>query len=414
MNDDAEDNPRHGSAESDPRGGLNQASMRPAGEAAPVTAPQRGGKPAPLSGTGMARYRRSQAGGLFRSSSPRLAVRGGQRLRRRRRVARSGLAVGVMLAISAGTGIAVSRAALGKTTPASRSMTITPRAEQAIEVAAVHQGSLSVVDEATGRSVVVALGPYYGKRGSAIGDPGFSHDGRFVAYIETIGNASSLHVTPSRGGRATTVNRAVSYAWSPVDDDLAVSLRNQVDLISRAGRVLRQWYMTDPGPERFSRSGKDIEVSSRALPAANGYLRVLPVRVAPQRPILYQPGFCEIPAAWTAGGSRLLFWRDPGCSASLAADGLPLYSIAAGGGPVVRLGTTLPYPGRVLPVSGVTVLVNAGADRVAADHKVCAPAMPRPARADRSRCRLGRAASIRLLPRAQACSSRCVCGNRVP
>jgi hypothetical protein len=237
------------------------------------------------------------------------------------------------------------------------------------EVAVVRAGVLSVVDEATGSVVVLARGPYYGELGSAIGTPGFSHDGAWVAYLETIGGSSSLHVVSRSGGTAITVPGAQGYAWSPVRDELAVSLPGSVELLSPAGTVLESWAVPDAGPEFFSPSGGQIEVSSRPS-LLTGCLLVLPASGGTPRTVLSRTGYCQYPAGWTADGSRVLSWQDPDCSASIAADGLTLFAIAAVAGRPVSLGTTLAYPWWVLPVSGVRVLVNRGDDRVAADHKV--------------------------------------------
>jgi hypothetical protein len=252
---------------------------------------------------------------------------------------------------------------------ASGPATSAPRAAAA-EVAVVHAGVLSVVDEATGRAVVLARGPYYGELGSAISTPGFSHDGAWVAYLETIGGNSSLHVVGRSGGPVITVPGGQGYAWSPARDELAVSLPRGVELLSPAGTVLASWALPDAGPEFFfSPSGGQIEVSSRPS-LQTGSLLVLPAAGGTPRTVLSGAGYCQDLAGWTADGSRVLSWQDQDCSASLAADGLTLFAIPAGAGRPVPLGTTLAYPWWVLPVSGVRVLVNIGGDRVAADHKV--------------------------------------------
>ena len=196
------------------------------------------------------------------------------------------------------------------------------------EVGVVHGGTLDVVDEVSGRAVVVARGPYYGVLGSAIGTPGFAADGAWVAYLETTSNGStSVHVVSSSGAHAITVAGGQGYAWSPVREELAVSL---------------------PG-------------SSLAVLTAGG---------GSARTILSRAGYCQQPAGWTADGSRVLTWQDADCSASIAADGLTLDAVPVAGGRAVSLGTTLADPSWVLPVSGTRVLVNSGGDRIVADHKV--------------------------------------------
>lgn len=245
-----------------------------------------------------------------------------------------------------------------------------------LELAWVHRGALSVADGLGARPIVVARGPYRRDVGSAIQDPGFSHDGRLLAYVEVGGSSSALEIVPIHGGRAITIRGARSYAWSPVADELAVSLPDAVELVGAGGTRLRRWKMTDPGTELFSPSGGSIAVGSSPARSPRGYLHLLPVGAAAPHAIR-QPG-CDLPAGWTADGSHLLFWRDGYCSASIAADGLPLDSVAvralAGAvdgrvSGIVHLGMTLPYPSWIVPVAGRTVLVNSGGDRVAADHK---------------------------------------------
>jgi len=239
------------------------------------------------------------------------------------------------------------------------------------EVAVVHDGTLSVVDEVSGRSTVLARAPYYGDLGSAIGTPGFSADGAWVAYLETPSNGnSSVHVMSTSGTGAVTVADGQGYAWSPVRDELAVSLPGSVELISRTGKVLERWAAPGSWAESFSPSGDQIAVGTRPSDAADGSLVVLTAGDRSPRTILSQADYCQEPAGWTADGRRVLSWQDADCSASLAADGLTLDAVPAAGGRPVSLGATLTYPSWVLPVSGERVLVNTGGDRIVADHKV--------------------------------------------
>ena len=60
----------------------------------------------------------------------------------------------------------------------------------------------------------------------------------------------------------------------------------------------------------------------------------------------------------------LLFWYDPMHSASLAADGLGLYSLPLAGGSPRYLATTLPYRSWVQP-NGRSILLIAGTTRIA-------------------------------------------------
>jgi hypothetical protein len=48
-------------------------------------------------------------------------------------------------------------------------------------------------------------------------------------------------------------------------------------------------------------------------------------------------------AGWWPDGKGVLFWRDPGASSSIAADGLGLFTLRLGG-KLRQLATTLSYP----------------------------------------------------------------------
>jgi hypothetical protein len=179
-----------------------------------------------------------------------------------------------------------------------------------------------------------------------------------------------VHVASRSGASAITVAGGESYAWSPVWDELAVSLPGSVELISAAGKVLERWAVPGSFSESFSPSGTRIAVGARASDAPDGSLVVLSADGGSPRTIFSRTGYCQQPAGWTADGSRVLSWQDADCSASLAADGLTLDTVPAAGGRAVSLGTTLVYPSWVLPVSGEGVLVNIGEDCIVADHKV--------------------------------------------
>src|SRR5262249_56424742 len=62
------------------------------------------------------------------------------------------------------------------------------------------------------------------------------------------------------------------------------------------------------------------------------------------------------------GNGRVLWWSDLEGSASIAADGLPLYANRT------KIATTLPYPDYVA-VCGTNLVVAAGSDRYAMDGK---------------------------------------------
>lgn len=244
-----------------------------------------------------------------------------------------------------------------------------------VEVASVYHGALSVTFLPADRSVVIARGAYRGALGSGIQDPAFSADGRLVAYLENRQSSSDLHIVRLGSHATVTVGGVRSFSWSPQADRLVLTLATRVELIDAHGAVLRRWDIADAFDELFSPSGRTIAIGSPGLRSRRGSLRLLRVDAGAQEE-LGQPG-CAEPAAWTADGSHLLFWRDPDCSASIAADGLQLDSIATAprwapgsrGPRLVNVARTLPYRNWVVPLAGDSVLVNSGGGRVAAEHK---------------------------------------------
>jgi hypothetical protein len=268
----------------------------------------------------------------------------------------------LVLVLSAGVGFAISN--IGGRHPVGPVSTTAPAVPKDTEAAVVRSGVLSVVNEETGKRMVIARGPH-SRIGSAINTPAFSPDGDWIAYLEQTGPSfPSLHVARISGGSASTVAGVLTYAWSPTRDELAASLAGSVELLNPAGRVLRDWTIVRPGNEVFSPSGNEIAVGGHGLLLLNASGPSRPTVIVPQH-----VSQCQIPAGWTADSSRILSWQDGQCSASIAADGLPLKAFPVSGGPSVALGQTLPHPSWVVPVSGVRILVNVGTDRVAADHK---------------------------------------------
>jgi WD40 repeat protein len=74
-------------------------------------------------------------------------------------------------------------------------------------------------------------------------------------------------------------------------------------------------------------------------------------------------------------GRWIFFTVDPGGSGSIAADGLTLRVASAAGGPVTKLGTTLPYPGYLSWCGGRLVFIGGG-DRIAIHAKELLAAAP--------------------------------------
>lgn len=131
--------------------------------------------------------------------------------------------------------------------------------------------------------------------------------------------------------------------FSPVTDDLAYS--------DRAGRI----GVMDPGGRRrilaeprkgegfgnpiWSPDGEWIAYTAGSgQPPVRGYASIWRVSASgAQRWEMYAtreaPTPCLELAAWTGDPAAILYWSRPGCSASIAADGLPLMAMPEGGSP---------------------------------------------------------------------------------
>jgi len=301
---------------------------------------------------------------------------GSRRSRRRTRRGRFAATVGLAAAIVVVFLVPIPRLRLFNSGPGSSSTTPVPattRPSRAAEIAVVRGGVLSVVNESTGRKVVLARGGV-NTLSSDINTPAFSPDGNWVSYLERTGRGEVLHVIASTGGRTATVPGVATYAWSPRRDLLAVSLSDSIELLSPKGVLLHSWSLfprgsaTWSGPPVFSPSGDEIAVAKSFVPG--GSLLTLPVDGGPAHTVVpYGRQFCQLPAGWTADGSRVLSWQDASCSASIAADGLPLDAVPVGGGHRSVLESTLPYSSWVVPVSGSQVIINSGGDRIVSDGK---------------------------------------------
>ena len=82
-----------------------------------------------------------------------------------------------------------------------------------------------------------------------------------------------------------------------------------------------------------------------------------------------------VPLKLSDDGRWLFFVVDPYASGSIAADGLDLLVVSTRGGPVHRLGVTLPYPD-YLAWCGGTLVYTPGADRIAIHGKRLLAARP--------------------------------------
>ena len=207
-------------------------------------------------------------------------------------------------------------------------------------------------------------------------NPAWSADGRWLAYIQIKGADQSLWVAHGDGSGAHAVaglTAAAGFVWSPTSDTLAVSGAPAMQL--KAG--LSVWLVTPGGKPRlliagaagpaWSPDGRMVAAEIRragvlgaadveslvTIPATGGPLALH--IAAGQSGIIFE--------GWWPNSQGLLFQVDPNYSASIAADGLPLYSVSLHGKPKM-LTTTLGY-GDWLSWAprGADLLVVSGAGR---------------------------------------------------
>jgi hypothetical protein len=209
------------------------------------------------------------------------------------------------------------------------------------EVAFVRGGALRLLDlhGCTIRTLVPAHVQRFGV--------GFSHDGRWVGFFGGL--------VPAHGGPVHRITGAGT--WSPAADVLAVTTKKGgLELVGTDGHTRRLlpdgWGVTTLV---FSPDGKTLAVS-RSLyrnpdtPAREWHQEIWLVDVATgARHEIFHLGPKQLGPAWLEGfspdGRWLLFWEDVQNSASIAADGLPLFVVPATGGSAVRITSgELHYP----------------------------------------------------------------------
>jgi len=189
--------------------------------------------------------------------------------------------------------------------------------------------------------------------------PLWSVDGRYVAFLRgPSAGVRSLWIAPARSGRAHEVlasSTAGLAAWLAGSDSLVAgsaptgySARGAPEgtpglwLVSAA--TGRRRALVPAFVNSLAVGGGNVAYSV-TLPTVSPlgrsdalYVRPLSARGAGRRLVVAKGDGIDV-ASIQAG--RVQYWLDYDHSASLAADGLPLYSVRAAGGRPVHLGTTL-------------------------------------------------------------------------
>ncbi|MGH2914517.1 MAG: hypothetical protein ACRDMX_05970 [Solirubrobacteraceae bacterium] len=310
-----------------------------------------------------------------------LVARGAHRRARvaRRLPVRRIPATAVLLACSAAVAVAVAAAVLLNARTAVR-RPVTPSGALATHgscatagrrlgsIAFAARGHLELVDLSDCRMRRLAVG--------VGGDVRFSPDHRWVSYARSVnGNPAGPYVVPVGGGapRAPLGAGILAWAWARSGESL-YGLNGHGELLQAtptgAVRVVARdlgvpaasaYASAAPSPlgsrvavdsSRCSRSPQEIEL--RTVDVATGE-RVAALRSATE-PVEF--------AGWSPDGRWLLYWPDELCSASIAADGMPLDAVAAAGGgrPIRAVGHMLLFPD-YLSWCGQRLIAAAGSSR---------------------------------------------------
>ncbi|MGC9348999.1 MAG: hypothetical protein ACP5JG_12720, partial [Anaerolineae bacterium] len=237
--------------------------------------------------------------------------------------------------------------------------------------------------------------------------PRWSPTGEWLAFRK--GEHDQVWIIWTEGKDAYAINEGIpveAYAWSPGEDRLAyVDTPNGELHVQGAGaphpRVLVQdtWENPATPPPQQQRSVREIAWSpdgtriaytllehSRQPDEASGPpsyqgLWVVPVEGGEPKE-LYVSGVPQRGAVrlfgWTADGAYLLFWQGEILSASMLADGVPLYALPVDGGEPLQLTeAVLPHADFIAPApTGSRVAVVAGESRITWNNKRLAVIQP--------------------------------------
>jgi len=250
-------------------------------------------------------------------------------------------------------------------------------------------GDLAVVDKgrlhvalADAATLLEVTGP---DAGSTVTAPAWSADGQWLAYLAIRGSRGSggeLHIVRVRGARETYAFKELTeplypgeFAWSPTANVLAITPHGEQ---GRHGL----WLATTDGKARLHTA--DGLLVYRALWSPDGstlaYVSTRPA-VSPElrsdmlwtiaasgtgepseRFMADRTGIAL--GAWWRDGKGLLYWLQPSHSASLAADGVTLFSRSLATGIVSAVGTTLMYRDWLaLSPDGTQIVIVEGAGR---------------------------------------------------
>ena len=209
------------------------------------------------------------------------------------------------------------------------------------------------------------------------GSPAWSPDGRWLAFLVGTPSADgavsggALWLAGPDGQDAHQVLPNVDgFAWSPTADELAATSGSGGKLFAvRPGKptypMLEVPGQFDGAPA-WSPNGREVAVATVDLTAARRFAGSVIDLFVPSEGIVVN-GLASsrtdalIIDGWWASGEGVLAWSDPGDSASLPADGLPLVSYPLGDAPTATLPSTPAYRSFARPDgAGVTLVTGSG------------------------------------------------------
>ncbi|OPY57658.1 MAG: translocation protein TolB [Pelotomaculum sp. PtaU1.Bin035] len=237
------------------------------------------------------------------------------------------------------------------------------------DLAFVRQGLLYALDGETGE-VKQLTGS-----GRAL-QPAWSHDGQWLAYISITGQETDdgngpLWLVRRDGSQAHQVQglpqlvRRESFYWSPAANMLAIAMPDGVWLVPSEGEPRRLVQSEGTYHLAWSPDGKSLAYNV-TLPSEEPQDRsdaLYTIALEGGQPVeqLVAPQAGIQVTAWWPDGKGLLYWLDPLHSASLAADGMGLWSLRLGDAEPKLLNTGLAHKGWLsLSPQGSLLMVTGG------------------------------------------------------